>query len=165
MSLKKKNNLHRKLDDKKTVELDKILSIQSERRVSNDYTVQSIKNQYFAANQNSADRGLQKDQIIIEEHLSGEIKISTRNHYLNYFRLPARPKKEINVKLAALTTRQPTNWKPPANHPWRGQFLFNKNSRSRRLPSKVISARYDIFTLPAAMTFNSGLLQALTATP
>ena len=122
---KKKNNLHRKVDDKKTVELDKILSIQSERRVSNDYTVQ-FKNQYFQLTKTQPTAVYKKDQIIIEEHLSGEIKISTRNHYLNYFRLPARPKKEINVKLAALTTRQPTNWKPPANHPWRRQFLFNK---------------------------------------
>jgi len=122
---KKKSNLHRKLDDKKIVELDKILSIQSERKVSNDYTVQ-FKNQYFQLTETQPTTVYKKDQVIVEEHLNGEIKISTRNHYLNYFRLPERPKKEINVKLVALTTRQPTNWRPPVGHPWRRQFLFNK---------------------------------------
>lgn len=124
---KKKNDLHRKLDDKKIAELDKILSIQSERKVGNDYTVQ-FKNQYFQLTKTQPTTVYKRDPIIIEEHLNGEIKISIRNHYLNYFRLPARPRKEVNVKLAALTTKEPANWKPPANHPWRRQFLFNKKT-------------------------------------
>lgn len=122
---KKENDLHRRLDDKKTLELDKILSVQSERKINNDYTVR-FKNSYYQLTETQPTTVYKKDRIIVEEHLNGEIKISIRNHYLNYLCLPERPKKEINVKLAALTTRQPANWKPPAGHPWRRQFLFTK---------------------------------------
>ena len=40
--------------------------------------------------------------------------------------LPARPEKELDVKLLALTNHKQTNWKPPQNHPWR-RFLINKS--------------------------------------
>ena len=122
---KKENDLHSKLNTDEKNNLDKILSIQSERKVSNDYTIR-IHNNYYQLIQKQPTTVYKKDKIIIEEHLSGEIKISARNHYLNYFRLPEKPKKEINVKLVALTIKPPTNWKPPANHPWRRQILFTK---------------------------------------
>lgn len=122
---KKENDLHRKLDEPKTNELDKILSIQSERRVNNDYTVR-FKNNYYQLNETQPTAVCKKDAVVIEERLTGEIKISLRGHYLNYFRLPERPKKEINIKLAALTVRPPARWKPPADHPWRRSFLFNR---------------------------------------
>ena len=67
-----------------------------------------------------------KDAIIIEEHLNGEVKISLRNIYLDYTVLPERPKKEIDIKLAAVTTKKQSNWKPPINHPWRRQLIFKK---------------------------------------
>jgi len=122
---KKENDLHRKLNIDEKNNLDKILSIQSERIIKNDYTVQ-FKNQYFQLTKIQPTTVYKKDKVIVEEHLNGEIKISARNHYLNYFCLPEKPKKEIDVKLVALTTKPPTGWKPPANHPWRKQFLFTK---------------------------------------
>lgn len=125
---KKENDLHRKLDNPKTNELDKILSIQSERRVNNDYTIR-FKNSYYQLNETQPTAVCKKDAVVIEERLTGEIKISLRDHYLKYSRLPERPKKEINVKLAALTIRPPISWKPPADHPWRKSFLFNKSAR------------------------------------
>lgn len=122
---KKENDLHRKLDEKKANELDKILSIQSERRVNNDYTIR-FKNNYYQLNETQPTAVYKKDAVVIEERLTGEIKISLREYYLNYSRLPERPRKEIVVKLAALTIKPPISWKPPANHPWRKSFLFNK---------------------------------------
>ena len=122
---KKKADLHRKLDEKKITELDKILSIQSERRVNNDYTVR-FKNNYYQLNETQTTTVCKKDKVIIEEHLSGKIKIAIRNKYLDYTKLPERPKKEIEIKLAALTNKKQTSWKPPINHPWRTQFLINK---------------------------------------
>ena len=122
---KKKNDLHRKLTTDEKDNLDKILSIQSERTINNDYTIR-FKNNYYQLNETQPTTVYKKDKITIEEHLSGEIKISVRKHYLNYFCLSERPKKEIDVNLIALTTRPPTSWKPPANHPWRMQFFINK---------------------------------------
>lgn len=122
---KKKNNLHRKLNEKGVKELDQILSIQNIRQVNNDYTVR-FENSYYQLTTNQPTTVYKKDQVIIEEWLNGEVKISLRNICLNYFRLPTRPKKEIKVDLAALTVRQPTGWKPPLHHPWRASFLINK---------------------------------------
>jgi len=126
---KKENDLHRKLNTGEKNHLDKILSIQSERIVNNDYTVK-FKNNYYQLKERQPITVCKKDRIIIEEHLNNEMKISFRNNYLNYFCLPERPKKEIDVKLVALTTKPPTKWKPPADHPWRRQILFTKNSQS-----------------------------------
>jgi hypothetical protein len=122
---KKKSDLHRKLNDKKINELDKILSVQSERKINNDYTAR-FKSNYYQLTEVQPTTVFKKDTIIIEEHLNDEIKISLRSHYLNYVRLPERPKKEIDIKLIALTNRRQNNWKPPMNHPWRKQFLINK---------------------------------------
>lgn len=122
---KKGSDLHQKLSSSEKSSLDKILSIQSERIINNDYTVQ-FKTQYFQLAKTQPITVYKKDKVTVEEYLNGEIKVSARNHYLNYFCLPERPKNISNVQLAALTTRQPANWKPPANHPWRRQFLFTK---------------------------------------
>ena len=46
--------------------------------------------------------------------------------YLNYFLLPERPRKQINIALPALTVKKQSGWKPPVNHPWRTQLLFTK---------------------------------------
>ena len=62
----------------------------------------------------------------MEKHLNDEIKISLKEHYLNYITLPERPKKEIDVKLFALRIRKRSNWKPPINHPWRMSFIHSK---------------------------------------
>jgi len=122
---KKKNDLHQKLNNGEKENLNKILSIQSERIINNDYTVR-FKNSYYQLTETQPTTVYKKDKITIEEHLNGEIKICNRKHYLNYFYLPKRPEKEINVKLVALTSKPPTGWKPPINHPWRTQFLINK---------------------------------------
>ena len=122
---KKKNDLHQKLTNDRKNELNKILSIQSERTINNDYTVRFRNNRYQLTKTQST-TVYKKDKITIEEHLNGEVKISTRNHYLNYFCLPDEPKNEIDINLPALTTKLPASWKPPANHPWRRLSLFTK---------------------------------------
>ena len=122
---KKPADLHRKLNEKQISELAKIFSVQSLRRINNDYTVR-FKNNYYQLNEIQPTTVCKQDEVTIEEHLNGEIKIALRNNYLNYFKLPERPKKEIEIRLIALTSRKPANWKPPFNHPWRQQFLDHK---------------------------------------
>jgi len=122
---KKKNNLHRKLNEQQKIELKKILSIQSERSINNDYTIR-FKNNYYQLEEVQSTTVYKRDKVVIEEHLDGSLKIALRDKYLDYFKLPTRPKKEIDVKLIALTKQKPIGWKPPFNHPWRQSFLYNK---------------------------------------
>lgn len=122
---KKESDSHQKLDAQKIDQLSQIFSVQSVRKVGNDYTIR-FNNNYYQLSQTQPTTVYKKDAVTIEEYLSGEVKISLRNHHLNYSCLPERPKKEIDVKLAALTSRATTNWKPPADHPWRKSFFINK---------------------------------------
>ena len=128
VATKKKADLHKDLSEKQINELDKILSIQLERSINNDYTIR-FKNNYYQLKETQPTTVYKRDKVIIEEHLSGEIKVSIRNKYLDYFLLPERPKKEIEIKLIALSNRKQSSWIPPINHPWRTQFLINKKQK------------------------------------
>jgi hypothetical protein len=131
---KKEADLHRKLDTKTINQLPQIFSVQSERTVCSDYTVR-FKNNYYQLQEVQPTTVYKKDTVTIEEHLNGEIKISLKNHYLNYVQLAERPKKEIDVKLLALTNRKQENWKPPQDHPWR-RFLINKTQPTLSIERK-----------------------------
>lgn len=114
----RRKDLHKILSEKTQEKLPQIFSIQSERRVNNDYTVM-FKNNFYQLNDTQPTTVYKKDVVIVEEHLNGDVKINLNGRYLRYLKLPKRPEKEINVNLPAVTQRKPTNWKPPANHPWR----------------------------------------------
>ena len=107
------------------LKLPQIFSIQSIRKVNNDYTIM-FKTQYFQLDEIQPTTVYKKDTVIVEEHLNGEIKINLKERYLNYKVLPERPKKEIEIKLPALTKQKQSSYKPPIDHPWRRQFIFNK---------------------------------------
>lgn len=83
-----------------------------------------FKNKYYQLNEIQPATVYKKDAVIIEEHLDGGVKIDLKGHYLDYTVLPARPKKQIDVKLPAITKHKQSNWKPPIDHPWRRQFVF-----------------------------------------
>lgn len=117
-------DLHRPLTDLDKKRLPSIFSVHSTRVVMNDFTIQ-FKNQYFQLEQQQPVIVCRKDRILIEEHLDGGIKLKLREKELKYVVLPRRPEKEYRLKIPALTTGKPT-YKPPANHPWRRQFLTNK---------------------------------------
>lgn len=119
----KNKNLHRKMDEQLKEKLPQIFSIQNSRIICNDYTVR-FKNQYFQLRIEQPTTVYKKDTVIMEERLNDEIKICHKGHYLNYFELPERPKKQIDVNLVAITARKPLNWKPPIDHPWR-KFIIN----------------------------------------
>jgi len=55
--------------------------------------------------------------VIIEEWLDGTVHIRLKAVYLEYRKLPARPK-PVFVPLAVITRQKP-DWKPPKDHPWR----------------------------------------------
>lgn len=117
-------DLHRVLNDIDTKSMANIFSIHSTRVVMNDFTIQ-FKNRYFQLEQRQPITVCRKDTILIEEHLDGNIKLKLRGKELSYIILPKRPEKEFKLKIPALTASKPA-YKPPANHPWRRQFLTNK---------------------------------------
>lgn len=111
-----KNNLHKALSQGLKEKLPQIFSIQSERKVNNDYTIM-FKNRFFQLAEIQPTTVYKKDIAIVEEHLNGEIRINHNDHYLNYLELPERPIKQ-KMLLPALT-RTKSSWKPAADHPWR----------------------------------------------
>lgn len=121
----RKKDLHKKINKEIKKKLPQIFSIQNNRQVNNDYTIM-FKTQYFQLNPEQPTTVYKKDTVIVEQHLNDEMKIRLRDHYLDYVTLPVRPKKIIDLKLPALTTKKQTNYKPPIDHPWRKQFVCNK---------------------------------------
>lgn len=128
----KKKDLHRKLSKETKKKLPQILSIQDTRKVNNDYTIM-YKGQYFQLDEKQPTTVYKRDTVMIEEHIDDTIKINFRGKYLNYTVLPERPQKIIDVKLPALTTRKPSDWKPPTDHPWRKQAISNLISRTNNV--------------------------------
>lgn len=120
----RRKNLHKMLNKSVRERLPQIFSIQKERKVNNDYTI-AFNNKFYQLDDVQPTTVYKKDAVIVEEHLNGAVKINLKGHYLNYSVLPERPKKEIDIKLPALTQRKPSYWKPPDDHPWRKKFIWN----------------------------------------
>lgn len=123
----KRGNLHRKLTEIEKEELDQIFSHQEVRYVNNDFTIR-YQGKWFQLAEKQPVLVRKREKVLVEERISGEIFISLREKYLNYTLLPERPKRIIDVKVPALA-RAKSHWKPPADHPWRKQFIFNPARR------------------------------------
>lgn len=113
-------DVHRPLTDDQKIRLPAIFSVQSTRKVNNDYTVQ-FKTQWFQLEATSGTAVYKRDEVTIEERLDGTIHIRLKEKYLEYHIIPGRPKRK-NVRLPALTANK-TPKIPPKNHPWR-KFKF-----------------------------------------
>lgn len=121
----KKKDLHKTINKMEKKNLDKIFSIQDEKKVHNDFTV-SYEGKWYQLDRKQPTLVCRKDKTLIEKRISGEIFISLRDKYLSFKELPKRPEKECKMRITALT-RKPSNWKPPINHPWRRQLIFKNN--------------------------------------
>jgi len=128
----RRKNLHKKLNKNTEKNLSQILSIQNTRVVNNDYTIM-FKTNCFQLDRKQLVTVYKKDKIIVEEHLNGKVKLRVRNAYLDYILLPEKPRKEINVKLPALTRQEQSSYKPPIDHPWRKQFLYGKIHNQQKI--------------------------------
>lgn len=113
---KNERDAHRPLSDDLRARLPSIFSVQSKRKVNNDYTIQ-FKNRWFQLEATQDTAVYKRDEVIIEERLDGMIHIRLKKSYLKYHELPKRPK-PIPVPAVALTKQRP-RWKPPKDHPWR----------------------------------------------
>lgn len=117
-------DMHRPLTDDQRARLPAIFSVQSKRKVNNDYTVQ-FKTMWFQLEATDGTAIYKRDEVTVEEHLDGTIHIRLKETYLEYHIIPGRPKRK-NVRLPALTANK-TPRIPPKNHPWRN-LNFGKNS-------------------------------------
>lgn len=122
---KNPNDFHKQLKPKEIINLDQIFSIQSTRKINNDFTIR-FKSNFYLLKETQPTTVYKKDEITIEEHLNGDIKIALKKHYLNYTQLAEPPKKQSVINLPALT-RTKTTWKPPIDHPWRKPFNLKTN--------------------------------------
>ncbi len=113
---KNTSDAHRPLSDDLKARLPSIFSVQSKRKVNNDYTIQ-FKNQWFQLEDTQDTTLYKRDEVIVEERLDGTIHIQFKKTYLKYRVLPARPK-PVYVPVVAITTKKPVR-KPPREHPWR----------------------------------------------
>lgn len=120
----KQNDLHRPLSKNEKENRKSIFSLHSQRRVMNDFTLR-FKNKYFQLEQEQPLTVCRKDVILVEEHLNGSIALKLRGKELRYLVLPKRPEKEFKLKIPALVSSK-SNYKPPADHPWRRSFFTNK---------------------------------------
>ena len=117
---KNTNDAHRPLSDDLRVKLPSIFSIQSRRKVNNDYTIQ-FKTRWYQLEAAQKTSVYKRDEVIVEERLDGTVHIRLKAVYLEYQELPDRPK-PLRVPVAAITKQKP-DWKPPKDHPWR-KFNF-----------------------------------------
>lgn len=115
----KEGDVHKPLSENDRNNLDRIFSIQSTRRVNNDFTIQ-FKNHWYQLQEIQPATIRAKDILLVEEWIDGTIHFSLRGFYLIYAVLPQRPKKTKRQPII-LTTHK-LNWVPSANHPWRKSF-------------------------------------------
>lgn len=115
----KEGNVHRPLTKIDKQNLNRIFSIQSTRKVNNDFTIQ-FKNHWYQLAEIQPITVRARDTVLVEEWLDETVHFSLREKHLNFTVLPERPKR-VKKQPAILTTHK-LNWKPPANHPWRKPF-------------------------------------------
>lgn len=129
----KEGDLHTRLTKQESNNLDHIFSIKEIRKVRNDFVVQ-YKNRYFQLDEIQVTTVYKKDEVTVEEHLNDSIHICKKTNYgdkyLSFKELPAKPVKEIEIKLPAIT-RYKTSYIPPINHPWRN-FQFGNTQKVKQ---------------------------------
>lgn len=113
---RERGDAHRPLTKKLREQLPSILSIQSKRKVNNDYTVR-FKNDWYQLAATQKTTVYKRDEVTIETRLDGSVHIRLKGIYLAYTKLPARPER-TKMKVTALTREKP-RWTPPKDHPWR----------------------------------------------
>lgn len=115
----REGNVHKALSTDDREHINHIFSVQSSRRINNDFTIQ-YKNHWYQLAEVQPTTMRAKETVIVELWLDGSIHFTVRGFYLVYFLLPERPTRS-NKNPTILTTHK-LNWKPAADHPWRKLF-------------------------------------------
>ena len=119
----KEGNVHKALTDTDKANINRIFSIQSERVINNDFTIQ-FKNKWYQLAEIQPTTVRAKEKVLVEEWLDRTIHFSLKGKYLKYTELPERPKRV--KRPPPILTRHRLNWKPPIDHPWRKPYKAKK---------------------------------------
>jgi len=90
---KGKANLHRKLNKTELENLKSVLSRQNSRVVQNDFTISHNRVHYQILKEQKV-TVCRKDKIVVEERHDGSLHLQLRGKYINYEKLPERPRKQ-----------------------------------------------------------------------
>lgn len=103
---KEKADVHRRI---KGLNLKSILSVKTERKLNNDYTV-AYGGKFY-----QIEEKIKASEVIVEERLDGTMVITYNGVSLKYTELPQRPQKQKKVHIPKKRAKS----KLPADHPWR----------------------------------------------
>ncbi len=115
----KEGDVHRSLSKVDKENINRTLSVQSERRISNDFTIR-FKSRWYQLAEVQPTTIRARDKVIVEEWLNQTVHFSLKEKYLNFIVLPERPEKVKNNP--TILTSHKLNWKPPPDHPWKHSF-------------------------------------------
>lgn len=112
----KEGNVHTRLTKDEDQRMNHIFSIQSTRKVNNDFTIQ-FQNNWYQLTEIQPTTVRPKETVLVEKWLDATVHFRLKNQDLNYMVLPGKPEK-VSKQPVILTTHR-LNWKPPSNHPWK----------------------------------------------
>lgn len=100
-------------------DLAAILSVQIQRQVQNDFTIQH-RNRFYQLEKKQPVRLYRKAEITVQERLDGSMQLVFKNRRLNFKAIEKRSSRPVVPSKAAKTgsaSRRPR--KPASTHPWR----------------------------------------------
>lgn len=112
---KSETNLHEPING---YNLDNIFCLKEDRQIHSDNTV-SYKTRFLQLEDKQPTIVRPKNIVTINESLNGSIEIYLRKTKLNFKELPKRPEKQNKPNIL----KERKTYTPPANHPWRKQYL------------------------------------------
>jgi len=112
---KSETDLHQSIDG---YNLDNIFCLKEDRKINNDYTI-NYKARFFQIEDKQTTIVRPKNIVTINERLDGSTEIYLRETKLNFKELPKKPEKQTNP----VELKERKIYVPPANHPWRKQYL------------------------------------------
>lgn len=121
----KDTDLHRPFKNQR--ELDRILSIQNERSLRNDFTIAHNKRLYQIKD------NVRTKKVTVEERPDGTMRILHNGQRLRYQEITVRPEKEREPRILHKTWERA---KPAQNHPWKSSYKFNGKAR---VPASAIT--------------------------
>jgi transposase len=109
----------------RAAEWDRILRLESERTISEDWVVR-YENRFFQLQPQSRHYAPARGKVVVCEGRHGSITIEYRGRALRWQEIPApAPPSRVDAKSTVGRTAEPSRavakrkWVPPANHPWR----------------------------------------------
>ncbi|PIZ62445.1 hypothetical protein COY16_04335 [Candidatus Roizmanbacteria bacterium CG_4_10_14_0_2_um_filter_39_13] len=120
----KEGDAHRELTKQDIQNLNRIFSVQSERAINNDFTVQ-FKTKWYQLKEIQPTTVRPKEHLTVEEWIDGTLHFNLREYDLSVFPLPERPQKMKTYPV--ILTSHKLNWNAPANHPWNTSISDKSN--------------------------------------